>query len=134
MVEVVLAMHGTLAESFRASAEMLIGEQEGIRTLGLSLGDSVDDFRERVANTIGSVAGGGGDVLVITDMLSGSPFNCVCSASEHFEFEHLTGINFPLFLEILATRGEKDAKRLVADAVATAPETVIDARKFFAEF
>lgn len=133
MVNVVIATHGTLARSFLETAEMLVGDQERVTTLGLCLGDSIDAFREQVASAIGEAAAGGDEVLVLTDMLSGSPFNCVCAASERYEFEHLTGVNLPLLLEIFAAREDSDARQLVKTAIEQAPETVFDAKRYFEE-
>lgn len=133
MVGIVIVTHGTLAKGLFESAQMLVGDQEDVRTLGLCLGDSIDEFREEVACAIGEMKEMTGDVLVLTDMLSGSPFNCVCAASEHCSFEHLTGINFPLLLEILSMRSDMTAHELMSMALECAPETVMDAGKFFEE-
>ncbi len=133
MVSVVIVTHGTLAKGLIETAQMLVGDQEDVTTLGLCLGDSVDEFREQVAEAIERAGENGNEVLVITDMLSGSPFNCVCAATERCKFEHLTGVNFPVLLEILATRADATAKQLVDMALEQAPQTMLDAKKFFEE-
>lgn len=130
MVDLIVVTHGSLAHSLRETAQMLVGEQDHILTFGLSLGESVDDLREQVAQAI---EGAENEVLMITDMVSGSPFNIVCSLMGRFSLEHLTGINFPVFLEILSNRDDCTASELVEMALNVGGGTIIDAKKYFEE-
>ena len=132
MVEIVVVTHGNLAVSLKETSEMLLGEQEHIHTFGLCLGESIDDLRDQVSDTLAK-ASQCGEVLVITDMVSGSPFNIVCSLMGEFQFEHLTGVNFPLFLEILSNRDELSAHELVEMSLNVGNGTIKDAKKYFEE-
>lgn len=132
MVSLIVATHGTLAQALLDSAEMLVGEQDHVRAFGLCLGDSVDVLRERLDDAL-SLAETEGEVLVLTDMLSGSPFNAICALSGSHSFQHLTGVNFPILLEILSSRDECGAKELVDHALSIAGNTVVDAKIFFEE-
>lgn len=132
MVEIIVITHGSLAYSLKETSEMLLGEQKQITAFGLQLGDSTDELREQVAVALKKAENQDG-ILVLTDMLSGSPFNIVCSLLEHFKFEHLTGINFPLFLEILSNRDELSARELVEMSLKMGAETIKDAKKYFEE-
>ena len=73
------------------------------------------------------------EVLVIKDMVSGSQFKMVGSLRGEFQFEHLTGINFPLFLEILSNRDELSAHELVEMSLNVGSGTIKDAKKYFEE-
>ncbi len=132
MVELVIITHGSLGFSLKETSEMLLGEQEHITVFGLQLGESIDELREKVSEAV-EKACQAGEVLVITDMISGSPFNIACSLLERFSFEHLTGINFPLFLEILSNRDELSARELVEMSLNVGSETIKDAKKYFEE-
>lgn len=130
MVDLIVVTHGSLAQSLRETAQMLVGEQDHIRTFGLHLGDSVDELREQVAQAIEDAQH---EVLVITDMVSGSPFNIACSLMGRFSFAHLTGVNFPVFLEILSNRDDCTAQELVETALSVGGSTIIDGKKYFEE-
>lgn len=132
MVELVVITHGNLAFALKETSEMLLGEQEHIAVFGLQLGESIEELRDQVAEAIGRACEAG-EVLVITDMISGSPFNIACSLLERYSFEHLTGINFPLFLEILSNRDELSARGLVEMSLNVGGETIKDAKKYFEE-
>ena len=132
MVELVVITHGNLAFALKETSEMLLGEQEHIAVFGLQLGESIEELRYQAAEAIGRACEAG-EVLVITDMISGSPFNIACSLLERYSFEHLTGINFPLFLEILSNRDELSARGLVEMSLNVGGETIKDAKKYFEE-
>ena len=132
MVELVVITHGNLAFALKETSEMLLGEQEHIAVFGLQLGESIEESRDQAAEAIGRACEAG-EVLVITDMISGSPFNIACSLLERYSFEHLTGINFPLFLEILSNRDELSARGLVEMSLNVGGETIKDAKKYFEE-
>lgn len=132
MVEIIIITHGSLAFALKETSEMLLGKQEHIAAFGLRLGENPDDLKERVAESV-ERASAAGEVLVITDMISGSPFNITCSLLDRFTFEHLTGINFPLFLEILSNRDELSARELVEMSLKVGNGTIKDAKKYFEE-
>ena len=132
MVELVVLTHGNLAFALKETSEMLLGEQRNISVFGLSLGESTDELREQVADAMEKVSPSR-EILVLTDMVSGSPFNIACSLLNRFQFEHLTGINFPLFLEILSNRDELSAHELVEMCLNVGNETIKDAKKYFEE-
>jgi len=44
------------------------------------------------------------ELIVFTDMYGGSPFNAVTKSMKHNKFYHITGINFPLFIDIAVNR------------------------------
>ncbi len=95
MFEIILISHGPLSKAMLETAQMIVGEQEHVTCFGLYLGDSVDLFRERVEEEIRNKLEES-DVLVLTDMQSGSPFNVTVGAMGYYEFRHFTGWNLPM--------------------------------------
>ncbi|WP_440322885.1 PTS sugar transporter subunit IIA [Laedolimicola sp.] len=83
MFEIILISHGPLSKAMLETAQMIVGEQEHVTCFGLYLGDSVDLFRERVEEEIRNKLEES-DVLVLTDMQSGSPFNVTVGAMGYF--------------------------------------------------
>jgi PTS system mannose-specific IIA component len=72
-----------------------------------------------------------GEVLVLTDMFSGSPFNAAVSLMQHYTFFHITGINLPVLLEILMSRETSGAAELCEDILSRAKDTIINVNKYF---
>lgn len=103
MIDIIIVTHGNYGKELLATSELITGEQENIQTLGFTLGESVDDLKEAITNAIRHTRDNC-ELLILTDMRSGSPFNVTCSLMQDYKFEHITGINLPLFLEILCSR------------------------------
>lgn len=132
MLEIIIVSHGDYAKAMLESAELILGEQKHVYTFGLHQGESVDELREKISETIEKVQQDG-EVLVLTDMLSGSPFNAVASLMKNYSFKHITGVNLPVLLEILLSRYTAGSKWLYEDLIYKGRETILDVNKFFEE-
>ncbi len=132
MVQLIVVSHGSFSKALLESAQLIVGEQKDIQTFGFDLGESIDELRDKLGQAI-ETAQKKGEVLVLTDMLSGSPFNAAASLMQRFSFEHLAGINFPVFLEILTSREDSTARDLVAMAVSRGKDTIVDVNQYIEE-
>ena len=132
MVQLIVVSHGSFSKALLESAQLIVGEQKDIQTFGFDLGESIDELRDKLGQAI-ETAQKKGEVLVLTDMLSGSPFNAAASLMQRFSFEHLAGINFPVFLEILTSREDSMARDLVATAVSRGKDTIVDVNQYIEE-
>ena len=128
--DVILISHGPLSKSMLESAEMICGKQERVKTYSLFVGDSVDAFRAEVRAGIEDALSRG-DLLVITDIMSGSPFNVTSAAMEDLNFQHVTGMNLPLVIQVLLDRNDSSVEQTVADAMEAASECVVHVNALF---
>ena len=111
---------------------MIVGEQEHVTCFGLYLGDSVDLFRERVEEEIRNKLEES-DVLVLTDMQSGSPFNVTVGAMGYYEFRHFTGMNLPMVLEVLSMRPYESLDEVCQELLRSSKETMVDVNQLLYE-
>lgn len=115
MIGILVATHGDFGNALLSSAELIVGKQDNIKTLGLYHGDNIDAFREKVKESIDSLQDGDG-VLVFVDVYGGSPSNATAlntqAYSQNSRFECITGVNMPMFLEALTTRASLNLKEL----------------------
>lgn len=132
MIQLILVTHGDFAQALLESAEMIIGKQENVRTLGLHLGDDVNGLREKVRRAV-EEAGEEEDTIVLTDMKSGSPFNVTASQMETHRFHHITGLNLPILLEILDRRQFETAEEICGSIVENGKATIIDVNQLLEE-
>ena len=130
MIEIIMVSHGDYAEAMLESAQLIAGRQDHIRVFGLHPGDSVDELREKISGAIAE-AEKNGEVLVLTDMFSGSPFNAVASLMKRCSFRHITGINLPILLEILMDRDSGDVDEICGNVLEKAKDTIVDVNKYF---
>ena len=79
MIGLVLATHGPLAEAFVSSGKLIVGNIGNVAHLGLFHGDSIEQFEQKVYKAIEQADEGDG-VIVLTDLLGGSPCNVTAKA------------------------------------------------------
>jgi len=106
VIGIVIATHGSLSDGFKDAASVVIGSTEHLETVNLNLGDAVDELGGKISKAIQTVDQGDG-VVVMTDLLSASPYNQTVLAVSKLAPElqakvHLiSGVNFPMVLEAI---------------------------------
>lgn len=104
MIGILLITHGDFAKGIVDSMEMICGPQDNLRTLSLRIADDVEVFAEEIKNTVAEMNDGSG-VLILTDLLGGSPANMVCRfLLQETAAECLSGLNFPMLIEAVSSR------------------------------
>ncbi|WP_152803267.1 PTS sugar transporter subunit IIA [Alkalibaculum sporogenes] len=131
MTEVIIVCHGKLAEALKNSAELITGKQEHIQTYNLEHGDSVDELNANIHDSIVEAQKKHHEVIVLTDMMSGSPFNATTANMKELDFIHITGINMPILLEILMLRKTCTANEIANNVISVGRETIKLANDLF---
>ena len=97
MIGVVVATHGKLAEEMIRTAEAVVGKLELIAAV--SVVATAPDMRTDLKEAIRAVDQGEG-VLLLTDLLGGSPTNLCLSFLAERQVEVVTGVNLPMLLKL----------------------------------
>ena len=74
MIGLVLATHGTLGEALILSMNVILGEQAQVEPLSLQVEDDIEEASRRLNEAVKEADTGDG-VLILTDMLGGTPSN-----------------------------------------------------------
>jgi PTS system mannose-specific IIA component len=101
MIGVVVATHGKLAEEMIRTAEAVVGRLEGVAPL--SVVATSPDVRGDLKTAIERVDQGDG-VLLLTDLLGGSPTNLCVTFLNDRKVEVVTGVNLPMLLKLSSLR------------------------------
>ena len=117
MIGVVVATHGHLAEEMVRTAESVVGAMEQV--LPVSIVATSPDVRGDLKAAIQKVDGGEG-VLLLTDLLGGSPTNLCLSFLAERQVEVITGVNLPMLLKLNGLRGSKKPIAQIAHDLAEA--------------
>lgn len=128
MTGILLLTHGRFCEGIVEGVEMLMGEPEKLECLKLCSDDDVMLYRNQVAECIKRLDDGDG-VLILTDLLGGSPYNAAASWLNQFSAECITGVNLPMVLEALQAREEMPVRELAEHCIRTAVEGIINVKK-----
>ncbi len=117
MIGLVLVTHGRLAEELRLAMEHVVGKQESVATVCIFPDDTLDGRREDIRASIGQVDQGDG-VVVLTDILGGTPSNLAFQLCDHRTVEVIAGVNLPLLVKLAKIRGTEPLAEAVAHATA----------------
>lgn len=109
MIGLIIVSHGELAKGLLQSAELITGKQECVKTLSFGYGDNLMDLIDSIHQNIQDLDAGDG-VLVLTDMLGGSPSNATAANMENLKFKSITGVNLPMLLQAVVLRSGDDVK------------------------
>jgi PTS system mannose-specific IIA component len=105
MVTTLILTHGELANELLAAAETILGRQEQFRAVTLDWSDSFDEAREKTEAVLAQLEPDG-EVLILTDMYGGTPYNVAISLADPGRVAVLTGVNLPMVVRL----GCPDAK------------------------
>lgn len=131
MIAILLVSHGTYATAMLDTARMILGPQEQAVAVGLTADESPDQLRAELVRAMESFQGT--ELLVLTDITSGTPFNTVVALSGQYPFRHLTGVNLPLLIETLICRQFVPMEELIKSLLEKAPDTFVDVDGKFSE-
>jgi len=103
----VVVTHGQLARELVNAAETIVGEIRHITAVSIGWQDDVETAREAIKVAIDQVNDGSG-VLVLTDVLGGTPTNIAASFMGIEPIEIVTGVNLPMVIKLASQHQEED--------------------------
>jgi PTS system mannose-specific IIA component len=123
LVGIMIIAHGGLAESLIASATHMLGSQPE-RLLGLSVtGSAQTEAALEQARALALSIDDGSGVIVLTDMVGGTPANIATHLVRAGSIEGVAGVNLPMLMRTLTYRCNPLAT-VVAKAVSGGTECV----------
>ena len=132
-MKVIVVSHGSYARGLVDTVQMIAGKQEDLEAFGLESEESVDTLKEKIRQSI-EQASQEEEILILTDIFYGSPFNTVISLMPEYDLYHVTGINLSLMMEVIMGRiSGKHAEEICKELLKAAPDTVRDVRELYKE-
>ncbi|MFJ5251835.1 PTS sugar transporter subunit IIA [Serratia liquefaciens] len=132
MLKVIVTSHGPLAEALLSSARMVYGELPGTSHVGLSEGAGIEAFKRDFADELRRVSAEADGVLILCDMLCGTPYNVACrhafDPNAPVPMAVVTGVNFPMLLMSAELLEGKDVQLAAQELVAQGGEAIALAR------
>jgi len=111
MVGILIVSHGRLAEALISSVQFLVGNLQKIRGVSIWPKDKGKEVRDRIQKEIEEVDDGDG-VVILTDVLGGTPTNLSLSFLKEEKVEVVTGVNMPMLLTLSSYRKGRSLKEL----------------------
>jgi PTS system mannose-specific IIA component len=125
MINILLVTHGDFGKELLNSSELIIGKLEDAESISFQLGESFEQLVSQVENSIDRLLADDNDLIVFTDMYGGSPFNAVSRAMKTREFYHITGINFPLFIDIAVNRASYSMDEITEKIIKNGKKSIV---------
>ena len=113
MIGVLIVTHRELAEALISVCDLIMGHQEGMAAVSLDPSEAPESSREQIKLGLGQVNNGDG-VIVLTDMLGGTPSNLSLSFLQEGKVEVVTGVNLPMLMKLAHLRGGEDLKEVAS--------------------
>lgn len=130
-MQIILISHGELSKGVLQAVNMIIGEYENISAAGLAPEDDLESMAEKIETIIEEKNAQNEEILVLSDLFFGSPFNSVVPLMTKYKLRHVTGLNLAMVIEA-AGRSEsgEDADTIAAACMETGREGIIDVNAF----
>lgn len=103
MVGILIISHGRLAEALISSVEFLVGNFQKIKGVSIWPKDKEKEVKDRIQQKMAEVDDGDG-VVILTDVLGGTPTNVSLSFLKDEKVEVVTGVNIPMLLTLSSYR------------------------------
>jgi PTS system mannose-specific IIA component len=119
MVGIVVAAHGQLATELISTAQLIVGELPNAIGCNISPTLSPQAMEEELQRAVVQVDGGDG-VLVLADLIGGTPCTRSMALCRKARLEVITGVNLPMVLKahsLRQTRSLRELAPLLVDSV-----------------
>lgn len=105
MIGIVVSGHGTFASGITSGLRLLAGEPVSYEAVDFSADDSTEVLDGNMEAAIERLKGCG-QILILTDLVGGSPFNVALKRklTGAFPMEVVGGVNLPVLLEAYLSR------------------------------
>jgi PTS system mannose-specific IIA component len=112
MVGILIVSHGKLAEALISSVQSITGNLQKIMGVSIWPIERKEEVEERIKRKVAEVDDGDG-VVILTDILGGTPTNLSLSFLNNEKVEVVTGVNMPMLLTLSSYRKGRSLKEIV---------------------
>jgi PTS system mannose-specific IIA component len=111
MIGLLIVTHSGLGKEFLNAAEFIVGRLDAADAVSITLTADSEQIRKMIEEKVSALDTGEG-VLILTDMLGGTPSNISLSFLKEEMVEVLTGVNLPMVIAIAQNRADMDLNKL----------------------
>ena len=104
-IRIVLVSHGEQCKGMLNTVQMLLGPQENIAAYCLYPESTVEDYTVQLRKEVEQY--GADNIIFLSELKQGSPFNALVSLTRDYDLHHLTGTNLAMLMTIVMERDEK---------------------------
>ena len=128
MVGILIISHGKLAEALISSVQSLVGHLQKVKGVSIWPKDSNEEVKGRFRKNMEEVNDGNG-VIILTDILGGTPTNLTLSLVQNESVEVITGVNLPMLLTLSSYRNGRSLREIGKLAKESGRKSIILAKE-----
>jgi len=107
MIGVLIVTHKESAEALMSVCDLIMGRPAGMVAVSLDPNDQPEASRQQIQRALGQV-NNGNSVIILTEMLGGTPSNLSLAFLQEGKVEVVTGVNLPMLMKLANLRDSKD--------------------------
>ncbi len=111
MIGILIVTHKELAEALMNVWDLILGRQDKIVAVSLDPNAPPEVSRQQIQRGLSQVNNGSG-VVILTDMLGGTPSNLTLSFLQEGKVEVITGVNLPMLMKLAQLREHSDLREV----------------------
>jgi PTS system mannose-specific IIA component len=111
MIGILIVTHKELAEALMSVWDLMLGRQERIVAVSLDPSAPPEVSRQQIQRGLSQVNNGNG-IIILTDMLGGTPSNLTLSFLQEGKVEVITGVNLPMLMKLAQLRDQNDLREV----------------------
>jgi PTS system mannose-specific IIA component len=131
MIRVVIITHGNLGVEMLRTAETIVGNQPDAVVVTLNPNESLNGLYQRVGEIVRGITCPEG-VLVLTDMVGGTPCNVCLPLCREYRMEVISGVNLYMLLSALVNAKRFAIEDLAKKVIADGKKNITNAGETFA--
>lgn len=118
MIGFILTGHGQFSTGLGSALEMIAGPQPTLETVTFEE-EAAGEYPERLRGAVSAMRAQTSGVLVLCDLMGGTPFNqAMMITAEQEDVSVVAGTNLPMLIDIVMSRTEESTlEDLVSEAV-----------------
>ncbi|MGT2888058.1 PTS sugar transporter subunit IIA [Streptococcus didelphis] len=126
MIKLIIVAHGNFPSGILSALELIAGKQEEVLAIDFVAGMSTEELKLLIQKDLSAA----NKVLILTDLLGGSPFNVSSALSMDYldkSIRVLSGLNLAMLMEAVLSRSTvADLDQLADKALAAAHNGILD--------
>lgn len=128
-IRVVLVSHGEQSKGMLNSVQMLLGPQENMAAYSIYPEQTKESLVEQLRAEVEQY--GAENIIFMTELKFGTPFNSVVELTRDFNVYHITGTNLATLMTVLTEREDEGVtlEAICDAAMETAADSIADVRK-----
>jgi PTS system mannose-specific IIA component len=127
MIAIILITHGQFGQELLRTAQDIVGRQEGVAALSVTPEMGLENVSQALGETIERLASPDG-VLIMVDMLGGTPCNTALLKTKDLSAEVITGVNLYMLLSSFTHRERMDLKALAGKVAEDGKRAIVLAK------